>query len=341
MSISKAKVGEYNGKDVYAYTLCGKDGLCAEILTYGGIIQKLIYKDVDVVLGRDRLEDYFENEEYFGALIGRNSNRIANASFVLGDKCYTLAQNDGRNNLHGGLLGFDKKVWDAQVIDSEEPALLLSITSPDDEEGFPGTAHVQVQYTIKNDNSFEIHYMGECDQDTILNLTNHSYFNLNGHASGTVEQHSLYLASDFYTPNTSECIPTGEILSVKDTPFDFTIPSCLSERLRSEHVQIRNFGGFDHNFVLRGRGYREVGSFIGDKSGITMKIYTDQSGIQFYSGNMIKKGKVCKGDAVYDRYSGVCFETQAFPNSPKFSHFSNVVLRKGEKYETVTAYKFI
>ena len=341
MSVSKIKFGQIEGKDVYAYTLCGKGGLCATILTYGGIIQKLIHKGVDVVLGRDTLEEYLNNEGYFGALIGRNSNRIRNATFTLQGKTYTLAQNDGKSNLHGGIVGFDKKIWEAQVFDEEEPKLMLSLTSPDGEEGFPGTVKVQVTYCIKNDNSIQIHYTGESDQDTVLNMTNHSYFNMNGHDAGTVEKHSLYLASDFYTPNTDECVPTGEVLSVKGTPFDFSTPETLGERFSSSHEQIRKFGGFDHNFALRGRGYREVGSFTGDKSGITMKMYTDQMGIQFYSGNMIEKNRVCKGGAVYTTYSAVCFETQAFPNAIEFSHFPGVILKKGEKYETVTAYKFI
>ena len=341
MSISKIKFGSLGGKDVYAYTLCGKGGLCATILTYGGIIQKLIYKGVDVVLGRDTLEEYLNNEGYFGALIGRNSNRIKNATFTLGEKTYNLAKNDGNSNLHGGIVGFDKKVWDSEAIDEEEPKLLLTLTSPDGEEGFPGNVRVQVTYCIKNDNSIEIRYFGESDKDTILNMTNHSYFNMNGHNSGTVEKHSLYLASDFYTPNTDECVPTGEVLSVKGTPFDFRAPETLGERFSSSHEQIKKFDGFDHNFALRGHGYREVGSFTGDKSGITMKIYTDQSGIQLYSGNMIEQGRVCKDGAVYSTHYAICLETQAFPNAVQFSHFPGVILKKGEKYETVTAYKFI
>jgi len=341
MSISKIKFGSLNGKDVYAYTLCGKGGLCATILTYGGIIQRLIYKNTDVVLGRDTLEEYLNNEGYFGALIGRNSNRIRNATFTLGEKTYTLAKNDGNSNLHGGLVGFDKKIWDAQTIDEEEPKLILSLTSPDGEEGFPGEVNVQVTYCVKNDNSIQISYFGESDEDTVLNMTNHSYFNMNGHDSGTIEKHSLYLASDFYTPNTDECVPTGEVLSVKGTPFDFSTPENLGERISSSHEQIKKFNGFDHNFALKGHGYREVGSFKGDKSGITMKIYTDQSGVQLYSGNMIEKGRVCKDGAVYDTYYAICLETQAFPNAVEFSHFPGAVLKKGEKYQTVTAYKFI
>ncbi len=341
MGITIRNFGEIKGASVYAYTLLGKGGLSAEILTLGGIIRKLEYRGVDVVLGRDTLEEYLQNEGYFGALIGRNSNRIAGAAFTLGETEYRLARNDGTNNLHGGIEGFDKKIWDAEIVSEDEPSLLLSLVSPDGEEGFPGTANIRVLYSIKDDNRIEIRYTGECDKDTVLNMTNHSYFNLNGHASGPVYGHSLCLNSDFYTPNTDECIPTGEVLSVTNTPFDFTEETTLGERLSSAHAQIQKFGGFDHNFALRGRGYREVGSFTGDKTGITMKMYTDQSGLQIYSGNMIEQNRICKDGAVYQTHGAVCFETQAFPNSLAHSHFPGAILKKGERYETVTAYKFI
>lgn len=341
MAISKVKFGELNGKEVYVYNLSNRNGFSAEILTYGGIIRKLVYKGVDVVLGRDTLEEYLNNEGYFGALIGRNSNRIENSAFTLNGKTYQLFPNDGENNLHGGKVGFDKKVWEAEAIDGEEPALLLSIVSPDGEEGFPGTATIQVRYTVKADNSLELHYTGECDQDTVLNMTNHAYFNLNGHDSGVVDGHKVSLDCDFYTPNSEACIPTGEVLSVKGTPFDFSTPETLGERFASGYSQLELFGGFDHNFALNGEGYRKVGSFIGDKTGIQMEIYTDQKGIQIYSGNWIEEDRVCKDGVVYGKHHAVCFETQAFPNALKFSHFPGVILKQGEKYDTKTAYKFI
>ncbi len=341
MAINKLKFGECGGKDVYAYTLTNKNGLTAEILNYGGIIRKLIYKNVDVLLGRDTMEEYLNNEGYFAALIGRNSNRIEKSEFELNGKTYKLYANDGRNNLHGGKVGFDKKIWDAEMIDDEEPSLVLTAVSPDGEEGFPGTVHVQVTYTLTNDNSLKIHYVGESDADTVLNMTNHAYFNLNGHASGTVDGHSLWLDSDFYTPNSDECIPTGEVISVKDTPFDFSTNDSLGTRFAAEYEQIRKFGGFDHNFVLNGRGYRKVGRLQGDKTGIVMEIYTDQSGIQVYSGNVIEEGRVCKDGAIYGKHHGVCFETQAFPNCMRFSHFPDAVLKKEEKYDTTTSYRFI
>ncbi len=341
MSISKQKFGEIGDGVVYSYTLSNKNGLVAEILNYGGIIRKLIYKNVDVMLGRDTMEEYLNNEGYFCALIGRNSNRIEDSMFELNGKTYKLYANDGKNNLHGGKVGFDKRIWDAEMIDNEEPSLALSLVSPDGEEGFPGTVNVKVTYTLTNDNSLKIHYEGESDADTVLNMTNHAYFNLNGHASGVIDNHKLWLDCDFYTPNSDECIPTGEILSVKNTPFDFTTKAAMGSKFASDHEQIKKFGGFDHNFVIKGRGYRKIGEFEGDKTGIIMEMYTDLNGVQIYSGNMIEEGRVCKDGVVYSKHHGICFETQAFPNAMKFSHFPSVILRKGEKYDTVTAYKFI
>lgn len=341
MAITKAKFGEYSEGVVYAYTLSNKDGMTAEILNYGGIIRKLVYKDTDVVLGRDTLEEYLNNSGYFSALIGRNSNRIQNSEFELNGKKYQLFANDGKNNLHGGKIGFDKKIWDAEMVDGDEPSLVLTTVSPDGEEGFPGNVNIQVTYTLTQDNSLKIHYLGESDADTVLNMTNHAYFNLNGHSSGCVCNHSLWMDCDFYTPNSDECIPTGEVLSVKNTPFDFSTDDLMGARFESDHEQIRKFGGFDHNFILNGRGYRKIGRFEGDKTGIAMEIYTDQAGIQIYSGNMIEEDRVCKDGAVYGSHHGVCFETQAFPNNINVSHFPDSILKKGEKYDTVTTYKFI
>ena len=341
MPVSVAKFGEVNGKEVNSYILDNNNGLCAEIISYGGIIKKLVYKGVDVVLGRDTMEEYLDNTGCFSALIGRNSNRIANSEFELNGKTYKLYANDGKNNLHGGKIGFDKKVWDAEVIDSEEPALVLSLMSPDGDEGFPGNLQVKVTYTVTKDNGLEIKYYAVCDADTVINMTNHAYFNLNGHASGSTKNHSLWLGSSFYTPNNDECIPTGEILSVKGTPFDFTTEDTLADRYESDFEQITMFDGFDHNFALDGRGFRKIGEFKGDKSGIKMEIHTDQDGMQIYAGNKIEEGRVCKDGAVYGKHDGVCFETQAFPNNLNYSHFPTTIVKKGEEYKTVTTYKFI
>jgi len=341
MAITQSAFGTLGDREVYAYTLDNGRGLRAEILNYGGILRRLIYKGVDVVLGYNTFAEYPGNPTYFGALVGRNANRIADAVFTLNGQTYTLCQNDGKNNLHGGEVGFDKKIWDVTVADGVEPSLLLSLVSPDGEEGFPGTVTVQVTYTLTADNSLKIHYTGEADRDTVLNLTNHAYFNLNGHGSGAVSGHTLFMESDFYTPNSDDCIPTGEVHRTSGTPFDFSSPARLEERLFADFPQVRKFRGFDHNFILNGRGYRKVARFTGDKTGIAMDIYTDRVGMQVYSGNMITEGLAGKDGEVYGPYSGVCFETQMFPNAPRFSHFPDTLLKKGEKYDTVTAYQFI
>lgn len=340
MSVEKIIFGKIDNKEVYKYILDNGKGLSAEILNYGGIIRCLVFNGVDVVLGRDSIEEYQNNEGYFGALIGRNSNRIENSEFSLNGKTYKLYANDGRNNLHGGKLGFDKKIWDAESVDESEPSLILSTTSPDGEEGFPGNVNVKVTYTLTEENALKIHYEGVADSDTVLNMTNHSYFNLNGHSCGTVCGHKMWLDSDFYTPNTDECIPNGEIISVKGTPFDFSSEIPFGERFEAPCEQVRIFGGIDHNFVLNGYGYRKVARLEGDISGIAMDVYTDQKGVQIYTGNVIEEGRVCKDGAVYTKHSAVCLETQAFPNSLKYRYFPNGILKKNEKYDTVTEYRF-
>ena len=341
MSISKKEFGIADGKQVYVFTLDNGKGLKVEIINYGGIIKNIFYKNTDVVLGRDTLEEYFTNSGCYGALIGRNSNRIENAEFELNGKTYKLYQNNGRNNLHGGKTGFDKKVWDFEMSDGDEPALLLSLVSPDGDEGFPGEVKVIVTYTLKADNALEIHYEGITDQDTILNMTNHSYFNLNGHNSGTVDGHTLKMDCSFFTPNTDECMPYGEILSVEGTAFDLRKGKKLSEAFNSDSEQIKMFGGYDHNFVIDGMGMRKFAELTGDKTGIVMQAYTDLPGVQIYSGNAIDDTRVCKGGAVYPVHGGVCLETQLFPNAMRFPYFPSPVLKKDEKYDTVTKYKFI
>lgn len=338
--IKKELFGSLDGKDVFLYTLDNGKDLRAEILSYGGIIKSLVYKGVDVVLGRDTLEDYLDNDGYYGALIGRNSNRIGGAAFELNGKTYTLAKNDGENNLHGGDFGFNRKVWDCTEQDGEEPALVLETESPDGEEGFPGNASVCVTYTLTKNNGLKMHYEGSCDADTVLNMTNHSYFNLNGHKSGTVDEHMVQINSHFYTPNTEECMPYGEVLRTEGTPFDLTSPKKLKEGFYSEHPQILLFGGYDHNFALDGRGFRLGAVVKGDKSGITMEMYTDRPAVQLYTGNCINTEKVCKDKTVYAVHQALCLETQAFPNAVHFSHYPTAFLKKGGKYDTVTEYVF-
>ncbi len=336
--IKKQSFGYVNEKEVYLYTLDNGKGLKAEITNFGGIVKSLYVNDVDVVLGRDTLEEYLDNDGYFGALIGRNSNRIHNAEFTLNDKKYTLAKNDGNNNLHGGNVGFDKKIWIAEELDRDEPKLALTLLSKDGEEGFPGNAEIKVTYTLTNENGLNIHYESTCDKDTVMNLTNHSYFNLNGHDSGLIDNQTLQVFSGFFTPNTEECVPCGEIIKNDNTPFDLRKPKAFKEVFNSDFEQITKFGGFDHNFVLDGTGYRKIAEAKGDE--ITMEVFTDAVGAQIYTGNFINETCVCKGGTVYGKHHAFCVETQFYPNSMEFSHFPSPVLKAGEKYDTTTEYKF-
>lgn len=336
--IKKEIFGNLDGKEVYVYTLDNQSGLKAEILNYGGIIKSLFVNNKDVVLGRDTLEEYLDNDGYFGAIIGRNSNRIHNAEFELNGKTYPLAKNDGNNNLHGGNIGFDKKVWDAEEIDGKEPKLVLTTFSKDGEEGFPGNAEIKVTYTLTKENGLNIHYEATSDKDTIMNLTNHSYFNLNGHDSGLIDNQTIQVFSGFFTPNTDECVPCGEILKNDNTPFDLRQPKAFKEVFGSEFEQITKFGGLDHNFVLDGKGYRKIAEAKGEE--ITMEVLSDAVGAQIYTGNFVSNTRVCKSGAVYGKHHAFCVETQFFPNSMEFVHFPSPVLKAGEKYDTTTEYRF-
>lgn len=347
MSIIKQLLGKSKcGKDVYQYTLDNGNGMIAEILNYGGIIKSLTVNDkenlgVDVVLGFDTLEEYFDNPGCIGTVIGRNGNRIKNAEFELNGKEYKLAKNDGENNLHGGVESFDKKVWDVTELElNGEPSLIMTLVSPDGEEGFPGTVTVTMTYTLTNDNSFKINYKAITDKDTIINLTNHSYFNLSGHASGTILNQILYLNAGFYTPSDEECVPTGEIASVIGTPFDFRVPKPVGQDIKAEFKQIQMFSGYDHNFVLDGEGYRTGGILKSLDTGIVMEMKTDCPGVQIYTANGIESNRKCKEGAIYTNYAGICLESQAFPNARKHKHFPSTVVRAGEIYETTTEYKF-
>lgn len=341
MSITKRNFGNADGKETTLYTLTNASGrLSAEITDFGGIVRSLIFDGTDVVLGRDSAEEYTHNSGHYGELIGRNSNRIYRSEFTLNGKTYKLAANDGLNNLHGGNIGYGQRIWDALPIDGDEPSLVLTLHSPDGEEGFPGNVDVKVTYTVTADNALAIHYEAQSDADTIINLTNHSYFNLNGHNSGSAQNHKLMINADFYTPNTDECMPYGEILSVDGTPFDLRDAKTLKEGFESGFKQIDMFGGYDHNFVLSGSGYRKFASATGDKSGITMDCYTDLPGVQLYSGNCIKEDEVCKDGTKYHIHDAFCLETQMFPNATSYPFFPSVFVKKGEKYDTKTEYRF-
>ena len=328
--------------DIFSYFLDNGKGLKAEILNLGGIVRRLVFYGTDVVLGRDDYQKYFYDPCYFGAIIGRNSNRIENCKFKIDGKEYKNSPNDcGRdNNLHGGKNGFNTKIWDIEEQDGEEPQLLLKTFSEDGEEGFPANAYVKVTYTLTKDNALQIHYEGDADDDTIMNLTNHSYFNLNGHNSGDIKGHTLWLDCNFYTPITKNLVPDGRELSAIGTAFDFTVPKKIGRDINAADEQVEFAEGYDHNFAINDKGMRKFAVLKGDKTGIKMEAFTDLPSVQFHTGNWIDDAPDGKDGAIYGQYQGLCLEAQVFPNFTKYSYFPDGYLKGGEKYDTITKYAF-
>ena len=336
MTITSRLFGKLSdGTAVTCYTMTGDTGIQAEILDYGVTIRTLVVPDrsgkpVDVVLGYDTLEDYVSNDGYLGATVGRFANRIGGAAFTLNGKDYQLAANDGVNHLHGGLVGFDKRVWKA-----EETAggMVFFLTSPDGEEGYPGTLQVRVTVSLQ-ENGLELRYHAETDQDTVLNLTNHSYFNLDG--SGAIYDHLLMLQAQTFNLNDNGCLPTGELVPVEGTAMDFRTARPIGEAVDSGEPCVKCSGGYDSNFLLSGNPAAVAKS---EKTGIVMTVTTDQPGVQFYSGNFLTP-RSGKGGARYDRRSGFCLETQHYPDSIHHPDWPSCVLRAGEAFDSVTAYTF-
>jgi len=345
MPITKKKYGEYNGCDVVEYILDNNCGIKASILNYGGIIKNLIVKDKDgvdrdVVLGHKDFEVYKSNPDYYGALIGRFANRLEDSVFELNGTTYHVPVNNGRASLHGGINGFDKKVWAVtEKEDASSCAIIMTIVSPDGEEGYPGTATVTVTYTLTKD-TLAVNYKASSDKDTIFNMTNHAYFNLSGHDSGNFYNHTLQLNCSFYTPNTSECFPYGEVHSVKNTPFDFTVAKGVGQDIESDFEQIAMFKGYDHNFIIDGEGMRTAAVLKSNDSGIKMTVNTDKPAVQLYTCNSTNEELVCKDSAIYKRHQALCLETQLYPNSMKYRHFPSPVLKKGEVYDYTTEFVF-
>lgn len=334
-----------DGKQVDLYTLRNKNSAKATITNYGGRLVSLLVPDkagnlVDVVAGFDRIEDYEQaTEPYFGATIGRYGNRIAKGKFTLDGKVYTLFTNNGVNTLHGGKKGFQYVVWDAKQVNPQ--TLELRYLSKDMEEGFPGNLNVKVTYTLKDDNALEISYEATTDKNTVVNLTNHAFFNLNGENSGSILNHQVLIDADLYTPIDTTFIPTGKLEPVKGTPFDFTSPKTIGQRIGANNVQLKNGKGYDHNFVLRKHAAGDaVATIRGDKSGIVMRVYTDQPGLQFYSGNFMQSKNTMKGNHKDDFRTAFALETQHFPDTPNQPSFPSVLLKPGAVYKTTSSYKF-
>jgi aldose 1-epimerase len=350
MKITEESFGRLeDGRAVQLYTLANEKGMTVKITDFGGIIVSIETPDraghvADVTLGFDRLDAYTQNPAYFGALIGRYANRIGNAAFTLNGAAYRLQKNDGNNHLHGGEMGFHKVLWDSAVIaDGGAEKLELKYLSKDGEEGYPGNLSVRVLYSLSGDNAIVIEYFAEADRDTIVNLTNHAYFNLGGHDAGSITDHRLYINAGSFTPIDSECIPTGEIRTVVGSPMDFTAMRPIGKGLAGEELyeQLRFGYGYDHNYVIDNEagGITKAAEVIDDKSGRRMEVFTDKPGIQLYSGNHLD-GIAGKGGAVYGKRCGFCLETQYFPDSPHKKDFPSAVLRAGEKYRFTTIYRF-
>jgi len=330
-----------DGDSVMLFTLKNELDYVVKIINYGCIITEILTPDRDgkpgnIVLGFDNLDQYLAGHPHFGAVVGRYGNRIANAQFTLDGETYHLAANNGKNSLHGGFIGFDKKVWDAEVISPDERAALkLTYVSPDGEEGYPGTLTTVVTYELLKDQLF-ITYEAETDKATVLNLTNHTYFNLAG--KGTILDHILYINASRYTPVNSELIPTGELANVEGTPFDFRKPAVIGERF--EEVG-GNPVGYDHNYVLDGASGDKVlaAKVMDPKSERFVEVVTTEPGIQFYTGNFLD-GTLVSEDVTFVKNSGMCLETQHFPDSPNQPGFPSTVLRPGEKYISQTIFRF-
>jgi aldose 1-epimerase len=338
-----------DGTAVERYTLSNR-GMTVRILTYGGIIQSLDVpngrKDpVNVVLGFADLQGYLDNNNpgpYFGALIGRYGNRIANGQFELDGTPYQLPINNDPNSLHGGFNGFDTKVWTATPIQNNGTVgLQLNYTSPDGEEGYPGNLDVQVTYTLTRDQKLEIHYTATTDAPTVVNLTNHTYWNLQGEGTSSILDHELTLSASGYTPVDSTLIPTGEIADVSGTPMDFRSATAIGERIREPFEQLLFGQGYDHNWVLDrpDDGSLQLAAKLRDPdSGRTLKMWTTEPGIQFYSGNFLDATLVGTGGHVYRQSDGLALETQHFPDSPNQPQFPSTTLRPGETYDTTTVF---
>lgn len=334
-----------DGKQTHLYILKNKNGMQAAITNFGGRLVTLLVPDssgkmIDVSVGIGSVDGYIKStERYYGATIGRYGNRIAKGHFTLDGKQYTLATNNPPNMLHGGKKGYQDVVWDAKKINDQ--TLELTYLSKDMEEGFPGNLSIKVTYSLTDDNAFKCSYEATTDKITVVNLTNHAYFNLNGEGSGTILNHIVQFKADNYTPVDSTLIPTGKIENVRGTPFDFSTPITIGARISGANEQLKNGKGYDHNFVLNKHDITQpIATVKGDKTGIVMEIYTEEPGLQFYSGNFMQGKNVMKYGEKDDYRTAFAMETQHYPDSPNQPKFPSTVLKPGQIYKTQSIYKF-
>lgn len=343
--MKKQPFGMVDGQSVDLYTLTNRNQVEAAITNYGGIVVLLKTPDrqgklADIVLGFDSLDGYLKGHPYFGAIIGRYGNRIAKGKFTLGGTEYKLAANNGENHLHGGTKGFDKVVWKARQAGPNQ--LELSYTSKDGEEGYPGNLAVRVTYTLTDTNELKIDYSGSTDKETVVNLTNHSYFNLAGAGEGDILGHEVLIRASRFTPVDAGLIPSGELKPVKGTPFDFVYTRTIGERIGTNDQQLILGKGYDHNYVLESRGgaLALAARVREPASGRIMEVLTTEPGLQFYTGNFLDGSITGKGGKVYRQRYGFCMETQHFPDSPNKPEFPSVVLTPGKTYQSTTVYRF-
>jgi len=349
VSITKSFYGKTkDNKKIDLYSFKNENGMQVDIINYGGIITSLKVPDKngeteDIVLGYNKLEDYINENPYFGSIIGRYGNRIAKGKFNLNGNQYTLATNNDENHLHGGNIGFDKVIWDAETkINSNSSSLILKYLSRDMEEGYPGNLYTTVTYKITNDNSVEIKYEAQTDKTTVINLTQHSYFNLSGDFNQSILNHKVKINANQFLPVNKSLIPTGNKLNVSMTPFDFRNYKEIKKDINADDLQLNYGNGYDHCWVLNDykNGYRLVASAFHEESGRLMEVYSDQPGLQFYTGNFLDGSLPQKEEGFYNFRSGFCMETQHFPNSPNQPDFPSVTLNPNEKYNSKTTYKF-
>ncbi len=347
MGITSQEWGSHDGQQVKLFTLENRNGLKAKITNYGGIIVSLEVPDrngqfADVVLGFDSLKDYEARNPFFGAITGRYANRIARGRFTLDGVEYKLAVNNGPNSLHGGKVGFDKKVWAAKEIQRPNAVgLELAYTSPDGEEGYPGTLNCKVTYLLTNRNELKIEYSATTDKATVVNLTNHSYFNLAGEGSGPVLDHEIMINADSFTPTDDNLIPTGGKAGVAGTPMDFSRKRRIGDRIGEDYLPLKQGLGYDHCYVLSGgHGLKTAAKVSDPKSGRVMTVETTEPAVQFYTSNHMKKMTGCKNGHTYDFRGALCLETQHYPDSPNHPDFPSTVLRPGDTYRQTTVYKF-
>ena len=344
MGVTVTTFGKTKEKeDIFLYTITNDNGMSASVTNFGAILVKLFAPDAngeftDVVLGLEKGPDYYKNGSFFGATVGRNANRIGGASATIDGTVYNFPVNDGPNNLHTDFkVGMHMKLWDAVI---EKNSVVFSTLSPDMEAGFPGNVRAKVTYTVTNDNAIKIDYEAVSDKKTIINMTNHTYFNLEGHDAGNIENTVLQLNCSKYTPVVKGAIPTGELADVEGTVFDFRTEKTIGKHIKAKENQLKLVKGYDHNFVVDGYDGTQRLIAVAKAGGRTMQVYSDLPGVQFYAGNCIGRQKG-KDGAKYTKRSGFCLETQYFPDNANQDNFKKAVFDANEVYKTTTVYKFV